>query len=120
MTPEQLLDFLQSLRAMEQSLAGFEKRAADAMLPATDYCRAFRDWLATSRRAAILGAAAALEAAGPDEARFDPELAPEAWLESCAADCHCCPCCADVPCAGVMQGGMCDAVPCRGEEAARE
>jgi hypothetical protein len=32
----------------------------------------------------------------------------ERWLAECAKRCSCCERCAQVPCAGVMQGGFCD------------
>jgi hypothetical protein len=39
------------------------------------------------------------------------------WLEDCAKDCGCCPCCApESPCAGVMAGGMCDGFAHREED----
>ena len=39
------------------------------------------------------------------------ELGPEydAWVASCAKDCFCCDeCGTDIPCAGVLAGGLCD------------
>ena len=34
------------------------------------------------------------------------------WLEQC----YCCPECNQVPCGGVVQGGLCDQMPCRCED----
>lgn len=31
-------------------------------------------------------------------------------------ECHCCSCCRDVPCAGIMAGGLCDGMGCRHDD----
>lgn len=41
-----------------------------------------------------------------------PDYVMELWLEQC----YCCPSCNQVPRGGVMQGGLCAAMPCRCEE----
>lgn len=32
----------------------------------------------------------------------------QAWYEQMAQECDCCERCSDAPCAGVLQGGVCD------------
>jgi hypothetical protein len=41
----------------------------------------------------------------------DPEY--EKWLVRLANECKCAPCCNDVPCGGLQQGGFCDTFVCR-------
>ncbi len=36
----------------------------------------------------------------------DPEY--QQWINEISKDCDCCATCGDVPCAGVMAGGLCD------------
>lgn len=37
----------------------------------------------------------------------------DAFIADAAKHCRCCPCCGDVPCPGVLAGGMCDEFGCR-------
>lgn len=41
--------------------------------------------------------------------------AEERWLKELAEHCRCCPICWQVPCAGCMQGGICDMMGCECE-----
>lgn len=67
----------------------------------------FFDWPAT-----VLADIDARCAALAAEALEPPPEVIEAW----ARDCRCCPFCRQVPCDGVMAGGMCDDFTCLHEE----
>lgn len=43
----------------------------------------------------------------------DDMMPPPEVIEAFAKDCRCPPCCADMPCAGAMAGGICDDRRCR-------
>lgn len=49
-----------------------------------------------------------------DERQYFEEMM--AVANSLKKHCRCCPICGDNPCAGVLQGGLCDEMPCRCED----
>jgi len=48
--------------------------------------------------------------------RFAEEDDEGRYIAECAAECDCCPECSEHPCGGVLQGFVCDRMPCRCDE----